>query len=676
MLTAWNTDGGDSSSVSIEFNGKVFETGKDKYYVEISITSGAGLLRKARWEITPNVGEDNIPAVRLAGGTPDSIIFYPGYFTGTYADNIYAAINFSLGATSGVNTGISSITKISESGSSSITTGDTRIYLSGNEVKEKPLNIVIKINSEIPVFLPVSAEDPNVGVGVAMQFYNVSAEDAKITNCTTGDMSDIEDAINYQNVVDTAPINQVYTIRCHLKENGIVDPSTSKAYDFRIPEGTRIWGVYTQRINGDGSPNWILHTTATSWLQKSAYAPDSAYTETSSLDTDYWFGTPWQNYETGDSYVPWCSTNIPWTTDEAKGEAYGRGEIGADEMDNGGETSFSISTIGEDLSSQDIPEVDLGISGIGCHVYAMSKADIIDLMQNYLYVTNQSLIDDIKDGIWYWGNNPIDFFIDCYYVPLDITDFYSTSSGEMKFGSYTFTGSSFTTIDETDGTRLKLFETSFEGIYNNWRDYTQFDYELYLPFYGFFKLDPQKYINKMVKCEMSFDITTHNLRYYLYADGIISDRVDGSVGINIPLMASDMVNKAKNDRAAIQGAATGFVSGIANATKGDLAGAVGNIINMGASLERVNNKATESVSGSFSSAMNVYDIRYCYLKITEKQLIIPDQVNVIYNYPSYYMGVASALSGYCEIADIQLSCAATDEEIAEIKSLLKGGVIF
>ena len=74
--------------------------------------------------------------------------------------------------------------------------------------------------------------------------------------------------------------------------------------------------------------------------------------------------------------------------------------------------------------------------------------------------------------------------------------------------------------------------------------------------------------------------------------------------------------------------------------------------------------------------MNIYDIRYVYLKITETGNIKPGNLNAIYNYPSYYIGNSAALSGYCELQDIQLSCAATDEEIAEIKSLLKGGVIF
>ena len=674
MLLAWHS--GTGSSIHLEFNGKIFEPGKDKYYVEVTISTLEGQVRKTKWEVVSSAGENNIPAVRMGFGVIGMDPFYLGYFSYESVNDINAYINFRLGASSGINTGISSVTRISDTGSS-FSTGNNAVTVTGTNVEEKPQIMTISINSEIPIFLSsYEAVEPLGGIGVAYQFSGVSAEDSKVADCASGLMTYIEDAVNFQSVVDTAPVNKVYTIRCHLKKNGSVEAATSKAYDFRIPDGCRIWGVYTPRVNGDGSPNWILHTTAPSWLQKSAYAPDSAYTETSSLDTDYWYGIPWQDYETGDSYVPWCSTNIPWTTDEAKGEAYGRGEIGEDEMDNPGDTSISISTIGDDLNSQDIPEIDLGISGIGCHVYAMSKVDIIDLMSNYLYVTNQTLIDDIKDGIWYWGNNPIDFFIDCYYVPFDISDFYTTSSGEMKFGTYTFTDSSFTTIDETDGSRLKLFETSFEGVYNDWRDYTQFDYDLYLPFVGFYKLDPQKYVNKLVKCELSFDLTTHNLRYYLYADGIISDRVDGSVGINIPLMASDMVNKAKNDREAVYGGITSSLSGAASLAKGDAAGVVGNIIGGVKSLESLNNRARESVEGKFSSAMNVYDIRYCYLKITERQFIVPDQINTIYNYPSYYMGVASALSGYCELQDIQLSCAATDEEIAEIKSLLKGGVIF
>lgn len=541
---------------------------------------------------------------------------------------------------------------------------------------DQDIQCTIRISADFPIFLcPYNTfTAPGFGFGKIRDQNDVSAE-TYASEVMNGDYTNIGQAVNFVTGINLIPTNQVWTIRCHLKKNGVVQPATEKAVDFKIKPDARIWAVWDNRVSGDGSANFILHISDSPWYQKNAYAPDSAYTETSVLDSEYWFGDPWQDLSTGDSYVPWCSTNIPYFMTDTEGDAYGRGDIGIDQAVNGGSTSFSNSTIGEDLSSTDIPAIDLGVSGVGCNAYALSKAEMSDLMSNYLYTTNQTIIQDIKDGIWYWGNNPIDFFIDCYYIPFSITDFYTTANVEMKFGSYTFTGSSFSGITETDGSRLELFTASFEGVYHDWRDFTQFEYDLYLPFVGFTKLDPQKYIDRLVKCEMSFDLTTHNVRYYLYADGVVTDRIDGSVGVNIPLMATDMVNKAKNDRQAIQGGVTGALSTADNLARGNVVGAIGSIINGMSSLEKLQNKATESVEGGFSSAMNIYDIRYAYLKITEHQVLIPNETNLLYNYPSYYMGSISSLSGYCELVNARFSSTATQPEIEEIESLLRNGVI-
>lgn len=534
----------------------------------------------------------------------------------------------------------------------------------------------INITADFPIFVGAynTSDSPGFGYGLIRDQSDVTAE-TYANECQSGDYTNIGQAANFVTGVNLIPTNQVWTIRCHLKKNGVVQATTEKAVDFKIKPDARIWAVWDNRVTGDGSANFIVHISDSPWYQKNAYAPETAYVETSVLDSEYWFGDPWQDLNTGDSYVPWCSTNIPYFMTDAEGDAYGRGDIGIDQAVNGGSTSFSNSTIGEDLSSTDIPVIDLGVSGVGCNAYALSKADMNNLMNNYLYTTNQTIIQDIKDGIWYWGNNPIDFFIDCYYIPFSITDFYTTVNTPMKFGSYTFTGSSFSGITETDGSRLDLFTASFEGVYHDWRDYTQFEYDLYLPFVGFTKLDPQKYIDRLVKCEMSFDLTTHNVRYYLYADGVVTDRIDGSVGVNIPLMATDMVNKAKNDRQAIQGGVTGALSTADNLARGNVVGAIGSIINGMSSLEKLQNKATESVEGGFSSAMNIYDIRYAYLKITEHQVLIPNETNLLYNYPSYYMGSISSLSGYCELVNARFSSTATQPEIEEIESLLRNGVI-
>ena len=547
----------------------------------------------------------------------------------------------------------------------------------------------ITVSANFPLFMSSDCYDIDEVEGLGT-YYQTNAGTKDITNVSKiagGDYSVLSEAINYHESIDnTIPENEVYTIRTHLKKNGSVVAGSSKAYDFKIPPDTKMWIVYTEKSFGDDTANFILHTNADSWLQKNAYAPDSAYQSTSVLDTDYWRGT-WQDYDNGDSYVGWSSTNIPIFTSEEKGAAYGRGEIGIDEALNGGATTFYISTIGNTLSASDIPTVNLSTSGVGCYIYALSEADLKEIMGTYLYTDDATLKAAYVDALWMWGNNPIDFMIDLYYIPFAISNFYDTNNAALKFGTYQIPDTSYDVVIEANGDRITLFETSFEGIYNDWRDFTQFDYDLFLPFVGWFKLDPQKYVNKMVRCEMMFDITTHNLRYYLFADDVIIDRVDGSVGINLPLMATDQVNKAKQDRdrkygvlSSAIGAGTSIGMGL---TSKDMGGALTGVIN-GISqtingIKQYNDMkqhASESVEGAFSSSMNIYDITYAYLRITERPLLMPDKLHTLYGYPCYYMGKASALSGYCEISDIRLSgFTGTKDEAEALKITLREGVI-
>ena len=84
----------------------------------------------------------------------------------------------------------------------------------------------------------------------------------------------------------------------------------------------------------------------------------------------------------------------------------------------------------------------------------------------------------------------------------------------------------------------------------------------------------------------------------------------------------------------------------------------------------------EIIRGDISSSMNIYDINYVYLKITEKQSIYPPEIRQIYNNPSFVCCKLSQLSGYCELQDVQLVSSCTEREYNEIIQLLKEGVIF
>ena len=537
----------------------------------------------------------------------------------------------------------------------------------------------IEVEADFPLFMgtpSVYQTDENKTIKVFQVDSNFNTYINEIGNLN--DLTNIDKAINYLDVVDTIPPNKVWSIHNYLKINGVL--TTTKNYDFRLQHDAKIYFVLTNQIEGDGSANMILHITESPWLQKASNAPETAYMETSTLDSTYWWGN-WQDYNTGVSYIGYGSTNIPIFDSEAKGTAYANGEIGIEDSINGGDSSIQTSSIGEYLESTDIPSVNVAASGVGCFAYALTEAQLKEIMETYLFTNDTTLQDTMKEALWQWGNNPIDFMIDCYYVPFDISSFYDTINTNLKFGTYQFPDTSYHAIVESNGDRIVLFDTTFEGIYGDWRDYTQFSYDLFLPFIGFVPLDVQKYLNHKVRCEMMFDFTTHNIRYYLFVDGLITDRFDGSVGINIPLMASDVVNKAKHNRDlkfGIAGDILGAVGGLAGTGKEgdvDITSSVSSIIGAVKKVGDLKAKPSSKVEGAFSSSMNVYDVSYAYLRITEDQTIIPTAVNSIYGYPSYYMGTIGTLSGYCEIDDIQLKSNCSESEYNEIINLLKEGVV-
>ena len=668
--------------VTVNFIKNTFEFDKPSYHCRIVIVDKVG-------QLTLNYPLRPVSGAHMVCGKFNNAYYYN---KPNWTDHFYLFDGFNISSASWNSDNVSvEVTDVGTHTYSILQAGS--IGIAGNMVQLPPNDVTITIDADFPIFAMDSTTSSDGTGGTYVRFANTNFSTYE-TEIKTGDTTHISQSVNYKNVVNEIPVDKVWTARTHLKKNGSVVAASSKAYDFRIQPDAKIWFVYTDRLEGDDAPNLILHINKAPWLQKSAYAPDSEYTETSLLDTDYWMGN-WMDYDTGDSYTGWLSTNIPIFDTEAKGDAYGRGDIGIDEAINGGDTTFSISTIGDDLSSSEIPTVNLATSGAGCFIYDLSVADVKQIMSTYLYTDDASLKAEYVDALWLWGNNPIDFFIDLYYIPFSITNFYDTVAANLKFGSYQIPDTSYTAVKEANGDRITLFTTSFEGIYGDWRDYTLFKYELFLPYVGFIELDPQKYINKMVSCEMMFDITTHNLRYYLFADGVISDRVDGSVGVNIPLMATDQVNKAKNDRNSyysleknkwnFAGAAAGAVvggvaAGPAGAVVGGAVGIIGSAINAQINAnqlnEQIKSQPTEQIYNSFSSAMNIYDISYAYLKITEKGSIIPDKLHSLYGYPCYYMGKGSALSGYCELSDIRLSgFTGTIDEANALKTILREGVI-
>lgn len=672
------------NEVNLHLEASEFNPGQSKYHVKWTINFND---QEQYWEYEIPATTEQLPALRFGYRNMD--VSGAGiYYSISTAPEMRIFSDIALGVSTGVNNGLDTVNavKIDEGGMSLVANPTWRGLQKQFFGTVSECNLDIYIKADFPIFCTDWALDTNIGAtGDAYKCTSISDDNARVTNCVSGDMSDAEEAQNYATVVNTIPRDKIYFIKNILKKNGTV--VSSKHYRFKVPPSGKLYFIANQHDNtgqtfnmslyayGLGLPPtflWQVGGSGTSWT--------TAHLLTTELSR-YYYGE-WTDYSNGDYYktvgtAPAGYTNIPIFADEDTADKYIDGLIGEDAAINSGDLGYDGKiTTGDDLSSSDIPSPVIAGSGAGVNVWLLDKGNLNAIFAN-LYDDTQTVIDDIKDGTWLWGNNPIDVIVSIYYVPFDVSNFYDTRTERVWLGHYD-TGLDYTQAKETksSGQRITLVNQTIDQVYGDWRDLDFFKYELFLPYIGFVPLDPQIYVGHTLTIELAFDVMTHNIRYYLFSDGIVTDRVDGSVGYAIPVTGTDMVNKANQN-----------ISGIVNTVKGgaELIGGVatGNL-GMGATgaldtfngIRNMMSYPKEIIRGDISASMNIFDINYAYLKITEKQSIYPSAIRRVYNNPSYVCCKLSDLLGYCELQDVQLTSSCTKQEYDEIIQLLKEGVIF
>lgn len=656
-----------------------FDPEKDYYTLKVRVQYGDSLEARAEIKVTSTTG-NNLPALILKGlqygQCPFS--FYTGYD--------YFVIPFNLSwyggsqyQNPGVNYEIVNVT--SDAGidfydGSRVALAAERLYVNSE--------VLITIEADFPIFGgPVDVLEETASTTFYYYSENPTFQGYVNEVLYNGDLTNIDLALNaHGSQPEEIDEDKIYFINNSLKVNRSIVSGSSKAYRFKIDKYSRI-GLYCDLPHGnDKQSNMVLKISGTKPF-KWNIPTNNTWTEATSLPSgainyQYNANSSWTDFATGDICYANLSTNIKiFSSEEALDEYFDTGDAN-DAINGGDDDGGKESDIGGKLDSTDIPTTTPGLSGTGSYVYALSLTNLKTIISDCLYVTDNDVIDALKGGLWLWGNNPIDFLIDCYYVPFSLSHFYTLGSAGVKFGTYAFPNAgTFPIVTDANGNRIVLFNTFFSRIYGDWRDFAYVTYDLYLPFLGFVPLDVNKYMDKNVKCEMMFDVTTHNLRYYLYADGIVTDRFDASVGINLPLMATDQVNKAKMDIQNTKDTVNAGIGVVGSLAVGNVGGSISGIMDLAQGMASVmGQKTPEKVVGGFSSSMNIYDIKYAYLRITENKHLVPNNLHGVYNYPSYYIGTLDALSGYCEIEDIQLKSNCSEYEYNEIKNILKGGVIF
>lgn len=203
------------------------------------------------------------------------------------------------------------------------------------------------------------------------------------------------------------------------------------------------------------------------------------------------------------------------------------------------------------------------------------------------------------------------------------------------------------------------------GAYLDYSPYTKA--ELYLPYCGIHPIDIDDIMGKTMHVVYHVDILTGACIAYVKCDESVLYSYIGQCSTSIPVTGTDWTN---------------MVNGVLNATTaiGSMAATGGLTAPMAVSTvaSTVINTVKPSMerSGSLSGTGGMMGNQTPYLILTRPRQALPELQNHFIGYPSFITAYLGDLTGYTEVESIHLEgITATEAELKEIESILKGGVI-
>lgn len=299
--------------------------------------------------------------------------------------------------------------------------------------------------------------------------------------------------------------------------------------------------------------------------------------------------------------------------------------------------------------------------------------------------------------------NPLDYVIGLSIIPSQGLSI--GSSQEIRFG-FTNSGISFPRLTSQFFT-VDCGSLSFDALCGDtFLDYAPYSkFSIYLPYIGFRVVDANDFIGHTIGVIYHGDVVTGALTAFILKDGSVMYQYSGSCSLNVPLRAdawSSTIAAAISLARSIPPAPTpgGSTSGggspesvpsghswsdSANDTLSAL-GPVGNpTSSVQSGLHAASNLAFNPSliapqvmrSGAVSGGAGQLGVQKPYVVREAVRFHSTKGMNTLAGYPSYYFMPLSSMHGYTVVEEVHIhGITATAEEISEIESLLKGGVIF
>lgn len=329
-----------------------------------------------------------------------------------------------------------------------------------------------------------------------------------------------------------------------------------------------------------------------------------------------------------------------------------------------GEGSAEGGGDGEEDESDEIPFTDAPVSGIAYSGFLT------------IFTPNLSQLQSLANYMWSdffdvdtWKKlfaNPMDAILGLHIIPC--SPGYSGNKEVKVGGMGTGVSMDYTTIRYHEVSMGTCTVPKKWGSYLDYNPYTKVS--IFLPYIGFRDLDTDDVMDRTLALQYIVDILTGACVAELRCGTDVLYSWEGNCANPVPITSnswSSAIGSAVSIAAAI--ATTALTHGAsAPMIAGTVASVGANSMNLKPSVSR---SGSLGGSGGFIAKQTPYIIR------TVPNLVIPADQNKFIGYPSFVTTSLGSLVGYNEISSIHLEgIPATGNELSEIETLLKGGVIF
>lgn len=311
------------------------------------------------------------------------------------------------------------------------------------------------------------------------------------------------------------------------------------------------------------------------------------------------------------------------------------------------------------------------LSAVSAGFVAMYSPTLTQLNQLASFLWTDNLFD--PDNFKKLFTDPMECIIGLTIVPVQPS---SSGSMSVKVG-YVDTGISMARLS-SQYAEVNCGTLQADEFWGSALDYSPFTkIHIYLPYVGMREINADDIMGKSVGVVYHIDLLSGACTAFVTAGGSVLYQFNGQCSINIPMAASNFTEMIHSAISAI-GAVAMTASGASAASSAVDAAAVGTAANMGAAAANsaISSKPTFSHSGQMGGSGGMLAVQTPYIIIERPRQCVADDVNKFAGFPANITYKLYDLEGYTVVDSIHLdgfSC--TDNEAAEILSLLKGGVI-